>query len=56
MWLVFDKECSILLSVSSSGKIVIELRSDNWKVMRNILVPYFYMCYGEKLAMFRKIP
>jgi ubiquinol-cytochrome c reductase cytochrome b subunit len=55
LWHVLGRRRNLHITRSSSGKLVIVFRSEDWEYILNTLKNYFNLCYGEKYQAFKKL-
>lgn len=55
LWHILGRNTNLSIIVSSSGKLVIRMTSESWKVILSSLMNYFSLLYGEKLIAFKKL-
>ena len=49
LWHILGRSCSLYIETSSSGKLIIVIRSEDWNYILDVVCNYFTMTYGENL-------
>ena len=55
LWHILGRSCTLYITTSSSGKLIIVLRSEDWDYILGTVRNYFTMTYGEKFVSFAKL-
>lgn len=55
LWHILGRSCALYITTSSSGKLIIVLRSEDWDYILGVVRNYFTMTYGEKFVSFAKL-